>query len=123
MRELIECIIERAVLLCQGREIQNLSDLPENIVAPAKKLAASTARRDEHVRRAASSYEGGTHPLPPEVFEQPLLEVREKVLEKLEREYLTGLLRHSTTRRKMAQWVERRKLAGIEPRGLCAMMK
>ncbi|MGD0092112.1 MAG: sigma-54 dependent transcriptional regulator [Planctomycetota bacterium] len=112
VRELMN-VLERAVLLCKGREI-TLDDLPAHLVDPVAVVGEGAPSASTRLLKGIAR----PGELPMEVLELPLLEVRQKVLEKLEREYLKGLLKATEGR-----VGETAKLAGIEPRTLYDMMK
>ena len=107
VRELIN-VIERAMLLCDGKQIR-LADLPVAISrAPAGRGGA------ESLMQILSA----PIDLPPEILRRPLPEVREAMVENLERSYLTALLRETAGR-----VGETAKRARIEPRSLYDKMK
>jgi len=106
VRELIN-VIERAMLLCEGREITP-ADLPEAVAGAAS--ARPGAVSPAHVLAAED--------LPAEVLQRPLQEVRQEILENVERAYLTALLRETGGR-----VGETARRAGIEPRSLYDKMK
>jgi DNA-binding NtrC family response regulator len=101
VRELIN-VIERSVLLCEGRLIM-LDELPEEVAGPsAGETSASNARE----------FDFGTW------MDRPLLEAREAILSAFESTYLSRLL--AETNGNVGATAER---AGIEPRTLYNKMK
>ena len=103
IRELIN-VIERGVLLSEGNEL-SLLDLPEEIRMRVG-LLASTEERGS-----------GGKLIPNEWLGKPLKEVRQLVIDQIEREYLIKLL--TETRGRIGETAER---AGIEPRSLNGKM-
>ena len=103
VRELIN-VIERAMLLCKGREITP-EDFPAMIRACGSAAAApALAVRPENI--------------PPQWLDRPLRELREAVLADLEKAYLAALLKQTGGR--IGQTARR---AGIQPRSLYAKMR
>ncbi|MHC5034327.1 MAG: sigma-54 interaction domain-containing protein [Planctomycetota bacterium] len=105
VRELIN-IIERALLLCDGRRI-TLADLPQAI----RGKAGTRARHSELT-------DNGLTAVPGTWLEKPWSEVREAALANLERAYFSGLLEAAGGR--VGETAER---AGIRPRSLYDKMK
>ncbi len=107
VRELIN-VIERAMLLC-NRETIAMNDLPDSISGPlAASLAPSSASVD------GTLVEGDRDVL----FRRPWRDVRQIVVDRVEREYLAHLLRVSQGR-----VGETAKHAGMRSRSLFAKMK
>lgn len=106
VRELIN-VIERAMLLCDGREI-SLNDLPETIregrAADASPSSLEIAQEADVATEA--------------LLEKPLKDARRKLLGRFERAYLTGLL--AATGGRVGETARR---AGITPRSLYDKMK
>ncbi|MBL7133540.1 MAG: sigma-54-dependent Fis family transcriptional regulator [Phycisphaerae bacterium] len=107
VRELIN-VVERAMLLCDGEEI-TLKDLP-GAISGAHPAAIGFG----------SPLKVGSTPedFPGELLRKPLQEVRQAMVENLERVYLTALLRETGGR-----VGETAKRAGIESRSLYDKMK
>ena len=107
VRELIN-VIERAMLLAEGDEI-TLADLPENISnVPAALVSAA----------ASASETDAVNPIPDEWLRMPWTEVRNLVVEDVEKRYLASLLRE--TGGKVGETATR---AGMQPRSLHGKMK
>ena len=107
VRELIN-VIERAMLLCPEREI-TLAELP---------LAIShneTTALSQRILFRAMNPEGA---LPEEWYARPWQEVREMVMEQLERAYLDGVLAQNRGR-----IGDSARQAGMQPRSLYEKMK
>ena len=101
-------VVERAMLLCDGSNI-TLRDLPE--------LIAARSHDSEDARLAPGSLDAACA-IPDEWLSKPLGEVRQHYLERLERGYLTGLLR--ATQGSIGETAHR---AGIRERSLYDKMK
>jgi two-component system, NtrC family, response regulator AtoC len=106
VRELAN-VIERAVLLCAGREI-TAADLPHNITGAAVTGAAA----------ASNGGVAGGVMLPPELFEKPWAAARQEALAAFERAYVARLL--AANRGRIGDSAEQ---AGIEPRSLFEKMR
>ncbi len=106
VRELMNAI-ERAVLLCESREL-TLSDLPAAIGGPPPMVI--TAQHE------AAGMLGPS--LPPEWLKQPLREIRQRVIDSVEKAYLTELLKD--TRGRIGETARR---AGLQPRSLFEKMR
>jgi DNA-binding NtrC family response regulator len=117
IRELVN-VVERAVLLCDGEEITP-ADFPEGITAavlpappePELVAAAATAAPSQREGGPAEALEAGW-------LERPLGEARVPGVARLERAYLSGLLRQTGGR--IGETAAR---AGIDPRSLYTKMK
>jgi len=107
VREMIN-VLERAMLLCDGREI-GVGDLPAGITGALQEKLLPLAR--------APGREG-EDALPASWLGKPWSEVREELLGRLERAYFAGLL--ETTGGRVGETAE---LAGIRPRSLYDKMK
>lgn len=107
VRELMN-VIERAMLLCSGEEI-TLDDLPGSV---------SETVRSEKEPMGVLTGSDMESAFPEEWLEQPWREVREQVVERLERAYLSGLL--ARTRGRVGKTA---KLAGMRARSLFEKMK
>jgi len=107
VRELVN-VIERALLLCDGRMV-TLDDLPEGVRAQASGRLGVKAGR---------LIDGGREGLGRQWLERPWSEVREEGLADLERSYFAGLL--DATGGRVGETAER---AGIQPRSLYEKMR
>ncbi len=103
VRELIN-VLERALLLCENDKI-TLEDLPDEIAA-----GACVA---DPIRLSVSA-----ESIPDDWVAQPLKEIRDTTVERLEKAYLTKLL--TLTEGRLSETAKR---AGIEPRSLFNKMK
>lgn len=103
VRELIN-VLERAMLLCEGDEI-SLEELPQSMRQTVEPTASGTMERsmEKEVCRLSG---------------RPWKEVREQVLERVERAYLEDLLRQTGGR-----VGETARRAGMRPRSLYEKMK
>ena len=101
VRELIN-VIERAMLLCEGDEI-TLGDLPTNIAYPGQTSISALAKMKE---------------LPAEWRGKTLHEIRDSVVENVERCYLTMVLAETGGQVGLAA-----QRSGIHPRGLYDKMQ
>ena len=101
VREMIN-VLERAVILCHGGEI-GLSDLPQ-VILEESGIALTPGRLIEA--------------LGPDWLDRPLGELKEHVLENVERVYLERALR--STKGRVG---EAARKAGIHPRGMFGKMK
>ena len=77
VREVIN-VLERAVLLCKGSEI-DLPDLPQTLVAPGRRPPAGRESRPERAGHAGD-------------IDQPFSQARRALLDRFERAYLEALL-------------------------------
>ncbi len=107
VRELIN-VLERAVLLCTGSEI-DLADLPE---------LAGAQSGSEAARSLPASPPGLAEKFPATLLEMPMRRAREDLLDSFERAYLSGVLRASGGR--IGEAAAR---AGIHPRSLFDKMR
>ena len=113
IRELIN-VVERAVLLCDGEEITP-ADFPEGITAAA---LPSPPVHDLATATGSESEAGSIDELEASWLDRPLAEARHAWNTRLERAYLSGLLRQTGGR--VGETAAR---AGIDPRSLYTKMK
>ncbi len=107
IRELVN-VVERAVLLCEGPEVQPL-DLPESIAA---------ARQGEPAALATRPFDDALRQLDDDWLSRPLAASRHAWNTAHERAYLAGLLRQTAGR-----VGETARRAGIDPRSLYTKMR
>ena len=106
VRELIN-VVERAMLLATGEAISP-DDLPMTV------QTAGAGEGENRLRRLPNSAED----VPPDWLSRPLRDVRDEILQHVERAYLAAALRATTGR-----VGEAAEMAGIQPRSLYQKMK